>query len=245
MIFGAKAKPTGVEYIAWAPDHEKVALEIHPGSNGATHRKLVMKRDPLGQHVAVDPQGHVGDRYHFLLPDGKTVPDPGSRAQADSVHDLSVVIDPATYSWTDTKWKHPPFRDLVIYELQIGTFTPAGTFRAAIEKLPHLRDPHVNAIEIIPIGNFPGRWNWGYDGVLIYAPSRAYGSPDDLRALVDAAHRQGSRQQPAHLEAIQSHRASDHARRCRSRTRRLRDRTSGRFEVVRRCREGRSSPAVR
>ena len=99
--------------------------------------------------------------------------------------------DAAGFPWRDGGWQRPRFRDLVIYELHIGTFTPAGTFRGAIDKLPHLRALHVNAIEIMPIGDFPGRWGGGYDGVLIYAPSRAYGTPDDLRALVDAAHQHG------------------------------------------------------
>jgi maltooligosyltrehalose trehalohydrolase len=191
MIFGANPKPNGVEYTAWAPDHKKLAVEICQNANGSTPLKLWMKRDPDGRFVAFDPEGRSKDRYHFLLPDGKPLPDPGSRAQVESVHEFSVVVDPAEYQWNDALWQRPRFRDLVIYELHIGTFTPAGTFRAAIEKLPHLRDLHVNAIEIMPIGDFPGRWNWGYDGVLIYAPSRAYGSPDDLRALVDAAHQHG------------------------------------------------------
>jgi maltooligosyltrehalose trehalohydrolase len=191
MIFGAEAKPDGVEYRAWSPEHDTIAVEIFVGSNGANPKRLPMDRDANGCHVARHPEGKPGDRYRFVLPDGKTVADPGSRYQRESVHEFSVVIDPSAYRWNDRAWQRPRFRDLVIYELHIGTFTPQGTFRAAIEKLPHLRDLHVNAIEIMPVGDFPGRWNWGYDGVLIYAPSRAYGTPDDLRALVDAAHQQG------------------------------------------------------
>nr|MDQ3622966.1 malto-oligosyltrehalose trehalohydrolase [Verrucomicrobiota bacterium] len=116
---------------------------------------------------------------------------PGSRAQRDTVHGASVVIDPGAYAWSDAGWVRPRFRDLVIYEAHVGTFTPEGTFRAAIAKLPYLRSLGVMALELMPIGDFAGSRNWGYDGVLLYAPARAYGRPDDLRALVDAAHGQG------------------------------------------------------
>jgi maltooligosyltrehalose trehalohydrolase len=191
MIFGAEPRAEGVEYRAWSPEHDEIAVEIRAGSNGAKPRRLTMNRDAAGYHVGLYRGGKAGDRYRFVLPDGRMVADPGSRHQVESVHGLSVVIDPAAYSWSDAGWQRPRFRDLVIYELHIGTFTQEGTFRAAIEKLPHLRGVHINAIEIMPIGDFPGRWNWGYDGVLIYAPSRAYGTPDDLRALVDAAHQHG------------------------------------------------------
>jgi maltooligosyltrehalose trehalohydrolase len=107
------------------------------------------------------------------------------------VHGASVVVDPASYVWHDANWSRPAYRDLVIYELHIGTFTPEGTYLAAIEKLGYLKRLGVRAIEIMPIGDFPGERNWGYDGVMIYAPTRAYGEPNDLRALVDAAHQHG------------------------------------------------------
>jgi len=102
-----------------------------------------------------------------------------------------MVIDPAGFPWTDSHWQRPSFRDLVIYEVHVGTFTPEGTYRAAIEKLPYLRELGVNALELMPLADFPGEHNWGYDGVRLFAPARVYGSPDDLRALIDAAHSQG------------------------------------------------------
>jgi maltooligosyltrehalose trehalohydrolase len=102
-----------------------------------------------------------------------------------------MVIDPRQYRWNDKGWKRPRFRDLVIYELHVGTFTPEGTFRSVMGKLPHLAELGFNAIQIMPVADFPGQRNWGYDGVCLYAPARCYGHPDDLRALVDAAHQQG------------------------------------------------------
>ena len=143
-----------------------------------------------GYFEGFDPDGRAGDAYGFSL-GGPVLPDPASRAQAGDVHGKSLVVNPGAFSWNDGRWQRPVFRDLVIYELHVGTFTKEGTFRAALERLSYLRELGVTAIEIMPIAGFPGGRNWGYDGVLIYAPARAYGPPDDLRALVDAAHREG------------------------------------------------------
>jgi maltooligosyltrehalose trehalohydrolase len=107
------------------------------------------------------------------------------------VHGPSLVVDARSFSWKDGGWKIPEFRDLVIYELHIGAFTPEGTFRAAAEKLPYLKDLGITAIEVMPVADFPGERNWGYDGVRLYAPAKIYGHPDDFRALVDAAHAHG------------------------------------------------------
>ena len=177
-------------YCAWSPETESVAIEIRPAS-GSLRRLLVARSNADGYHVGLDPEGKAGDRYAFRLDARGPFPDPASRAQSGSVHGDSLVVDPRQYQWNDGAWRRPRFRDLVIYELHVGTFTRAGTFRGVIEKLPHLRDLGVSAIELMPVADFPGERNWGYDGVLIYAPARAYGTPDDLRALVDAAHRQG------------------------------------------------------
>jgi maltooligosyltrehalose trehalohydrolase len=187
--WGARVDESGVEYTVWAPDHDKVSVEIR-SHNGALIRAVQLLRNGDGFHRAIDPEGKSGDRYRFRLGD-QLLPDPASRAQADTVHGDSLVVDPRAYAWQDREWSRPAFRDLVIYELHVGTFTKDGTFRAAIGKLPHLASLGINAIEIMPIADFPGERNWGYDGVLIYAPARVYGSPDDLRALIDAAHRHG------------------------------------------------------
>ena len=122
---------------------------------------------------------------------GCACPDPASRYQPEDVHGPSEVIDPAAYVWRDAGWSGRPWEEAVVYELHIGAFTPEGTFRAAIGKLDHLVALGVTAIEIMPIGDFPGRRNWGYDGVLPYAPDSAYGRPEDLKALVEAAHARG------------------------------------------------------
>jgi maltooligosyltrehalose trehalohydrolase len=187
---GATVHADGVIYCVWAPEHDRAEVEAWSASGG-DRRTLVLSKDEEGYHRGTDPQGQPGDRYQIRLDGEGPYPDPASRAQAESVHAPSVVVDPTGYTWNDANWSRPPFRDLTVYELHIGTFTEEGTFRAAIEKLPYLRDLGVTAIEIMPIGDFPGVRNWGYDGVLIYAPARAYGSPDDLRALVDSAHQHG------------------------------------------------------
>jgi maltooligosyltrehalose trehalohydrolase len=187
---GARLTAAGVRYCLWAPDHPQVSVEIEPAAGG-TLRTLKLTRAPDGYHSAIDAAGDAGDAYAYRIGGGNPLPDPASRAQQTDVHGRSLVVDPKTFAWSDAGWQRPAFRDLVIYELHLGTFTPGGTFRAAIERLPYLKDLGITALEIMPVGDFPGKWNWGYDGVLIYAPARCYGSPDDFRALVDAAHRHG------------------------------------------------------
>jgi maltooligosyltrehalose trehalohydrolase len=190
-MHGAEITTDGVRYCLWAPEHRRVEVLVAPSGDAARARNLAMQPAPGGYHHVTDHEGRAGDRYRFRLGKGGEFPDPASHAQAETVHGPSVVVDPREFRWSDSQWRRPPFRDLVIYELHVGTFTREGTFRSAIEKLPHLKQLGVTAIELMPIGDFPGRWGWGYDGVLIYAPARAYGSPDDLRALVDAAHTYG------------------------------------------------------
>jgi maltooligosyltrehalose trehalohydrolase len=128
-----------------------------------------------------------GQRYSYRIDGSMPRPDPASRCQPEGVHGPSEVIDPSRYQWHDAAWR-PASRDLVIYELHVGTFTPEGTCAGVTSRLEYLRDLGITAIELMPVADFGGSRNWGYDGVSLYAPSRAYGSPDDLRALVDAAH---------------------------------------------------------
>ena len=144
-----------------------------------------------GWHELVTDRARAGTRYRFALPDGLRVPDPASRHQPEDVHGLSEVIDPSSYAWRDIAWRGRPWEEAVLYELHIGAFTPEGTFRAAIDRLDHLVSLGVTAIELMPIADFPGRWNWGYDGVLPYAPDANYGRPEDFKALVEAAHERG------------------------------------------------------
>ena len=147
-----------------------------------------MRRAGEGWHELITDHARPGTRYNFVLPDESRVPDPASRHQPRDVHGPSEVIDPATHAWADGDWRGRPWDEAVVYELHIGAFTPEGTFRAAIGKLDHLVALGVTAIEIMPIGDFPGTRNWGYDGVLPFAPDSVYGRPEDLKALVEAAH---------------------------------------------------------
>jgi maltooligosyltrehalose trehalohydrolase len=134
-----------------------------------------------------------GTLYRFRLngSNDQVFPDPASRYQPYGVHGPSQVVDASTFTWTDSAWRTPRLEDLIIYELHVGTFTPAGTFRGVVERLDHLVRLGITAIELMPVADFPGDYNWGYDGAAMFAPARCYGSPDSLRALVDAAHARG------------------------------------------------------
>jgi len=185
MPFGTELQADGtVRFRLWAPLHQEVKIEL----DGET---MAMEGVEEGWHQLITDRAQVGSRYRFVLPDGLRVPDPASRYQPADVHGPSEVIDPAAYVWRDAGWTGRPWPEAIVYELHIGAFTPQGTFRAAIAKLEHLAALGVTAIEIMPIGDFPGRRNWGYDGVLPYAPDSSYGRPEDLKALVEAAHIRG------------------------------------------------------
>lgn len=179
----------GVRYRTWA-EHERVDVLIVDRA-GKTLRVVPMVCEAGGYFVGYDGSGRAGDLYRYRLNGGDDWPDPASRFQPFGVHGASMVVDPTQFQWRDEDRPRPTFEELIIYELHIGCFTPRGTFRAAIEKLPHLVQLGVTAIEVMPVGDFPGERNWGYDGVMLYAPARAYGTPDDFRALVDAAHAHG------------------------------------------------------
>ena len=141
------------------------------------------------------PTAGAGSRYQFRLQsgpnDGLLVPDPVSRFNPDDIHGPSEVIDPAAFDWPDDEWRGRPWEDAVIYELHVGSFTPSGNFDGVIERLDYLADLGVTALELMPVADFPGRRNWGYDGVLPFAPDSAYGRPEDLKRLVAAAHQRG------------------------------------------------------
>ena len=186
---GAFPTADGVRYRVWAPEKHSAAAIVNGGE-----RIVALQPTDDGFFQGTDTDGRAGDLYKFRLDgdEGLTFPDPVSRYQPEGVHGPSMVIRPGTYLWQHKPPPRPPALDsLVLYELHVGTFTRAGTFAAAIERLDDLVELGVNAVEIMPLADFPGRWNWGYDGVFLYAPSRAYGHPDDLRKLVDAAHARG------------------------------------------------------
>jgi maltooligosyltrehalose trehalohydrolase len=182
---GALVEPDGVRFRVWAPVADRVDLEV-------------VGREPVrlesvgegGHHEAFVAGLGPGAHYRYRLDGGDAFPDPASRFQPEGVHGPSEVVDPA-FEWTDADWAPPVLRDLVIYELHVGTFTEAGTFDGVRQRLRDLKALGVTALELMPIADFPGRWNWGYDGAALYAPSRVYGRPEDLRRLVDAAHAEG------------------------------------------------------
>src|SRR5262249_26815288 len=132
-----------------------------------------------------------GDRYRYAVDGRGPLPDPASRFQPEGVHGPSEIVDPTQFAWADGGWRGPGVEDLVVYELHVGTFSPQGTFVGGTERPPYLCDLGVTAVELMPVADFAGARSWGYDGVDLFAPSRNYGRPDDLRRLVDEAHRLG------------------------------------------------------
>ena len=180
--WGAEMVEGGTRFRLWAPAQDRLALRC----DGADHP---MEPDGSGWFEVSLPGVGAGQEYGFVLDSGQVVPDPAARAQAGDVHGLSRVVDPKAFDWSP--WTGRAWEEAVILEVHIGTFTPEGTFRAAIERLPHLVKTGITVLEIMPVAQFAGNRGWGYDGVLPYAPHPAYGAPDDLKALIDAAHRLG------------------------------------------------------
>ena len=181
--FGAEITPGGVRFRLWAPKAKRVDLLL--GTDF-----LPMDAQGEGWYELVEPRARAGSLYKFRIDGGQLVPDPASRFQPQDVDGPSEVIDPRAFRWKEG-WSGRPWREAVIYELHVGTFTPEGTYRGIQSKLGQLVDVGVTAIELMPLADFAGRRNWGYDGVLPYAPDSAYGRPDDLKALVQAAHDAG------------------------------------------------------
>ncbi|MCU0497353.1 MAG: malto-oligosyltrehalose trehalohydrolase [Anaerolineae bacterium] len=173
----------GVQFTVWAPNAERLVLCLE----GQT---LPMHPDDQGYYRLIVPSAKVGDRYQYQINNGQPLPDPASHSQADTVHGWSVVVD-SGFNWDNVTWYNLPLRDYVIYELHIGTFTPEGTFEAVIPNLDRLKALGITAIEIMPVAQFPGERNWGYDGVLPYAVQNSYGGPNGLKALVNACHQRG------------------------------------------------------
>jgi len=178
-------EPGGVHARVWAPNAQFVELV----TEGASARSWPLTAEPEGYHSASIPGIAAGTKYRFRLDGNESYPDPASRFQPDGPHGSSVVMDPSTFAWSDSEWKGIRGAGQVIYELHVGTFTKGGTFQSAIERLPDLVDIGVTVIEVMPIAEFSGQFGWGYDGVAIFAPSHLYGTPNDLRAFIDMAHR--------------------------------------------------------
>jgi maltooligosyltrehalose trehalohydrolase len=160
---------------------------LNPGL--ASSRQRLLTRADDGTFSGAFDDVRAGDLYAYVLDGEGPFPDPASRFQPQGVHGPSAVVDPKTYVWSDQAWRGVALAEAIIVELHVGTFTPQGTFAGVTERLPYLADLGVTVIELMPVADFPGSHNWGYDGVSLFAPSRAYGTPDDLRRLVDTAHR--------------------------------------------------------
>jgi maltooligosyltrehalose trehalohydrolase len=183
MPFGAECRQDGtVRFRLWAPKAASVAVRL-----SELERDFPMSgiRDGWFELVTV---ARAGTQYQFKIDNQHSVPDPASRFQASTVHRASEIIDPFAYEWQDDEWKGRPWEEAVIYELHVGTFSPTGTFAGAEAKLNYLAGLGITAIELMPLSSFPGERNWGYDGVLPYAPARCYGRPEDLKHFIDAAH---------------------------------------------------------
>ena len=193
---GATPKNNQTEFVIWAPLCERVDIEIV---------------QPRAETIALAAAGNgyftgtagvgAGARYVVRPDSGDGRPDPASRHQPEGPHGPSEVVDPR-FDWQDGDWKGLPLRHYIIYELHIGTFTEAGTFDGAIERLDYLRELGVTAIEIMPVAQFPGERNWGYDGVQPFAVQNSYGGPDGLKRLVDACHARGM---AAILDVVYNH----------------------------------------
>ena len=183
---GVEVQPGGVHARVWAPACGRVDLVVEDA--GRRHR---LEREPDGYYSAFIEGLGPGTRYRFLLDGDRLRADPCSRYQPDGPHGVSEVIDPSSFAWTDAGWYGIGREGHVIYEMHVGTFTPGRTWRSAAEQLPYLADLGITVIEMMPIGEFPGRFGWGYDGVSLYAPTRLYGTPDDLRSFIDQSHRHG------------------------------------------------------
>jgi malto-oligosyltrehalose trehalohydrolase len=184
MPFGAEILAAGgVRFRLWAPAARNVDL--------ITQDHACPMERTGDWFECRDSAAGPGTQYRYRIDGELFVPDPASRFQPQDVDGPSEVIDPRAYQWSDHGWNGRPWNEAVIYELHVGTFSPQGTFDGVKAKLPQLAELGITAIELMPLSDFAGKRNWGYDGVLPYAPDCAYGRPEDLKALIDAAHARG------------------------------------------------------
>ena len=196
MPFGAESQPDGsIRFRLWAPAANRVDLCLESQS-------LPMSQSGDGWFQLIPNEASVGARYQFQINGEIKVPDPASRFQPSDVHGPSEVIDPTDFDWSEDNWRGRPWAAAVIYELHVGTFTPEGTFAAVEKKLDYLADLGITALELMPVADFPGARNWGYDGVLPFAPDSSYGRPEDLKRLVQAAH---ARELMIFLDVVYNH----------------------------------------
>jgi maltooligosyltrehalose trehalohydrolase len=187
LRFGARPSADGsTEFRVWAPRAERLEVKVL----GGEPRTFAL--EPAGGGVfEARAAGVAASADYFYVVNGNERPDPVSRSQPSGVHGPSRVVAPEAFAWTDEAWRGIPLKEYVVYELHTGTFTPEGTFDAIIPKLAHLKELGVTAVELMPVAEFPGGRNWGYDGAHLYAPLSTYGGPEGLKKLIDACHREG------------------------------------------------------
>jgi maltooligosyltrehalose trehalohydrolase len=184
--FGAECRSDGsVRFRLWAPAAHRVELCL---SSAKGPMKFPLERRDNGWFELVTDAARTGTKYKFRIDNEREVPDPASRFQPQDVNGPSEVIDPDAFDWQDLAWRGRPWEEAVIYELHVGAFTPRGTFAAIAEHLDYLSDLGITALELMPVGDFPGQRNWGYDGVFPFAPDSTYGGPEDLKELIQSAH---------------------------------------------------------
>ncbi|MEX2207759.1 MAG: malto-oligosyltrehalose trehalohydrolase [Myxococcota bacterium] len=186
MRFGARPLASGgARFELWAPAARAVELELEAG---AAKRRVALEREAGGAWQLELPDVRAGARYRYRLDGELAVPDPASRFQPEGVFGPSELVDPSAFDWPDAHWRGRPFEQAVIYELHVGAFSATGDFAGVTRKLDHLSRLGVTALELMPLGEYPGERGWGYDGVLPFAPHHGYGRPDELKALVAEAH---------------------------------------------------------
>jgi len=192
--------PIGAELIGanethfrvWAPKATHVDVVIEESAVKNTHRTFHPLQREDGGYFSGLTEARAGDCYRFRVDNAEHFhPDPASRFQPDGPHGSSRIVDPTTFRWSDAEWPGKQLKGQIIYEMHVGTFTGEGTWRAAAEQLPELARIGITVIEVMPIADFPGNFGWGYDGVDLFAPTRLYGAPDDLRSFVNHAHSLG------------------------------------------------------
>lgn len=188
MPFGAEIRDDGaVRFRLWAPKARQVEVALEDGED----RLLPMQSLEDGWFELQTREARAGTLYRYRIDGNDKVPDPASRRNPRDVHGPSEVIDPNAFDWDDDEWRSRPWHEAVVYELHVGTFSPEGTFAGAQAHLDHLVELGITVIELMPIADFPGKRGWGYDGVLLYAPEASYGTPDELKAFIAAAHKRG------------------------------------------------------
>src|SRR5262249_6985475 len=181
LDLGAEVRAEGVRFRVWAPKCQRVEVAIE----GDQSLLFLLCPEEEGYFSGIVPHLQAGALYRYRLDGDQHYPDPCSRYQPQGPHGPSMVVAPQAYQWHDPDWPGVRMPGQVIYELHVGTFTPEGTFDTAARELAELKRLGITLIEIMPVAEFPGRWNWGYDGVDLYAPSHTYGDPEAFKRFID------------------------------------------------------------